>query len=100
MSIDAHRTGWWRTVRRGGTTSGTAGPRDRSWFLPRVRLHPLLVEVAAVTVVDDDGRKSLDLGGTDGLRAGVFVGDYPKLLSQLREHRARAPGGAEVDTPV
>src|SRR5712691_9305626 len=100
MSIDTHRTGWWRTVRRGGTTRGTAGPRDRSWFLPRVRLHPVLIEVAAVTVVDDDGRKGLDFKTTDSLSTQIFVGDYRKLLHELREHRAGAADGAEVDTLV
>src|SRR2546428_8967012 len=68
---------------------------DRSCSLPRVGLHPVLVEVAAVAVVDDDRGKAFDFKTTDRLGAQIFVGDDRELLDELAEHRAGAANGAE-----
>src|SRR5258706_15317799 len=66
-------------------------PLGRS--LPRVLLLPVLVEVAAVTVVDDDGREGLDLQPPDRLGAEVLVGHELRLRDVLREHGAGAADG-------
>src|SRR3989442_942283 len=69
---------------------------SRLCVLPRVRLHPVLVEVAAVGVVDHHHREVFHLQATDGLRPQVRVGDDLELLHEAREHRARAADRAEV----
>src|SRR5438445_10796300 len=69
---------------------------SRLCVLPRVRLHPVLVEVAAVAVVDHHHREVFHLQATDGLRPQVRVGDDLELLHETREHRARAADRAEV----
>src|SRR5206468_2429295 len=58
------------------------------------------IEVAAMAVVDDDRRKALDFKTTDRLGAQIFVRDDRELLDELREHRAGAADGAEIDAPV
>src|SRR3989454_3766848 len=68
----------------------------RLCVLPRVRLHPVLVEGAAVGVVDYHHREVFHLQATDGLRPQFRVGDDLELLHEAREHRARAADRAEV----
>src|SRR5215813_958555 len=65
--------------------------------LPRVLPDAVLVEIAAVAVVDDDGREALDLEPADGLCAQVLVGHHLELLDECGEHGARATDGPEVD---
>ena len=55
-----------------------------------------LVKVAAVAVVDDDGRETLDLEPPDRLGAEVLVGHDLELPDESREHGAGAAEGAEV----
>src|SRR6266478_7978004 len=71
-----------------------------SCLLPRIGLHAVLIEIAAVAVVDHDGRKRLDLETPDRLRAEILVGDDLDALHEPREHGAGAPDGAEVDAFV
>src|SRR6266850_1755777 len=73
-------------------------PLSRS--LPRVLLLSVLVEVAPVAVVDDDGRERLDLEPPDRLRAQVLVGHELRLRDVPREHRPGAADGAEVHALV
>src|SRR5207249_7003829 len=57
---------------------------SRLCVLPCVRLHPVLVEVAAVGVVDHHHREVFHLQATDGLRPQVRVGDDLELLHEAR----------------
>src|SRR4029453_451387 len=63
-------------------------PGTLGGFGPGELLLPGRVEIPAVTVVEHDGRKALDLQAPDGLGAEVLVGDDLGLLDELREHRA------------
>src|SRR5467141_1397484 len=71
-----------------------------SCLVPRVGLHAVLIEIATVAVVDDDGRESLDLQAPDRLRAEVLVRDDLDALDEPRQHRAGTADGAEVDALV
>src|SRR6185436_1192525 len=59
-------------------------------------LLPVRVQVAAVTVVEHDGREAVDRQPPDRLGAEIFVGDDLSLLDELREHRAGAADATEV----
>src|SRR5256885_9876334 len=54
---------------------------DRSCSLPRVGLHPVLVEVAAVAVVDDDRRKAFDFKTTDRDRKSTRLNSSHLVIS-------------------
>src|SRR6266536_4050800 len=78
--------------------AGPSGPLEsfRLPQAPRVFLLAVLIEIAAVTVVQHDGGEALDLEPPDGFRAEVLVGDDLGLLDELREHRPGATDAAEV----
>src|SRR6266851_5189523 len=65
--------------------------------LPGILRHSFLVEVAAVAVIDHDGREIPDLDAPDGLRPEVLVRDDVDLPHEPGQHGARAPDRAEVD---
>src|SRR5262245_40035478 len=95
-----------RSVPRGSATSprsfrnSPSGMRRALSLVACVLLDAVLVEIAAVAVVDDDGRETLDLEAADRFRAEVLVGHHLELLHEAREHRAGAADGAEVHTLV
>src|SRR5688572_20720699 len=66
-------------------------------LLPRELLLAVLVEVAAVAVVEHDGGKLVDLEPADALGAEVLVRDELRLRDVPREQGAGAADGAEVD---
>src|SRR5258705_2219019 len=66
-------------------------------LVPRVLLHAVLVEISAMAVVDDDGRKPLDLEAADRFGTEIFIGHHFEFLHEGREHRPRSADGAEVD---
>src|SRR4029077_12149837 len=65
-------------------------------FGPGGLLLPGRVQVAAVAVVEHDGRKPLDLQAPDRLGAEILVRDDRGLLDELREQRASATDAPEV----
>src|SRR5256885_2850958 len=69
-------------------------------LLPRVLLLAVLVEVAAVAVVDDDRRERLHLEPADRFRAEILVGNELGRLDVPREQRAGAADGAEVHAAI
>src|SRR6266542_869875 len=69
-------------------------------LVPRVLLHAVQVEIAAVTVVDDHGRESLDFESADRFGAEILVGDDLELLHEGRKYGPRPADGAEVDALV
>src|SRR5215831_2153177 len=71
-----------------------------SCLLPRVGLDAVLIEIAAVAVVDDDGREPLDLEAANGFRAQIFVGYDFHALHEARKQSPGAADGAEVDAFV
>src|SRR4029077_16948931 len=93
-----------------GRRSGRAPRRRRapaglptapgSCVLPRERLDAVLVDIAAVAIVDDDRGKALDLEAADRLGPQIFVGDDRERLDELREPRPGPADRAEVDAPV
>src|SRR4029453_5524709 len=66
-------------------------------LVPRVLLHAVLVEIAAMAVVDDDGRKILDPEPADLFGTEIFIGHDFELPHEGREYRPRSADGAEVD---
>src|SRR5215831_18193111 len=68
-----------------------------SCLLPRVGLDAVLIEIAAVAVVDDDGRESLDFEPANGFRAQILVGHDFHALHEAREQSPCPADGAEVD---
>src|SRR5688572_2817471 len=82
----------------GGRASSTR--LMRSLILPGVLLLPVLVQVTAVAIVDDDRRKRLHLQPPDRLGPEVLVGHDLQLLHVTREHRPGAADGPEVDAAV
>src|SRR5439155_21628305 len=63
---------------------------ERSSVLPRVDLLTVLIEVAAVAVVQHDGGEVVHLESADRLRAEILIGHHRGALHELREHGARA----------
>src|SRR5712692_6280850 len=64
-----------------------------SWWcasLPGILRHSFLVEVAAVAVIDHDGREIPDLDAPDGLRPEVLVRDDVDLPHEPGQHGARS----------
>src|SRR5262245_2861999 len=66
----------------------------------RIFLGPILIEIAAVTVVDDDRREIIDLEPADRLRAQILVRDELHALDEPGQHRPGAADRAEVHTGV
>src|SRR3982751_23025 len=75
-------------------------PLDRSCVVPRVELLAFLIQVAAVTVVEDDGREAVHVQTTNRLGAEILVGDDLGLRDELREDGTRATDRAEVHARV
>src|SRR6266511_5781834 len=63
---------------------------------PRELLYAVLIEIAAVAVIEHGGRKALDLEPADGLGAEILVGHHVELLDEAREHGPGPADGAEV----
>src|SRR5688572_13105684 len=82
-----------------GTRGAPRSPAP-SCALPGVLLLPVLVQVTAVAIVDDDRRERLHLQPPDRLGAEVLVGDDLQRLHVARQHRPGAADRAEVDAPV
>src|SRR6476660_3669584 len=95
------------SLRRCAAAIGGRGPLITRAIDPPLRrfgtgelLLPVRVQVTAVTVVEHDGRETVDLQPPDRLGAEVFVGDDLGFLDELREHRAGTADAAEVRGPV
>src|SRR4029453_9447896 len=81
-------------------TRAMSPPGTLGGVWPGDLLLPGRVQVAAVTVVEHDGRKRFDFQAPDRLGAEILVGDDLGFLDELREHRTGATDADEVHRPI